>query len=107
MSPSGVYSKRFLQAASHTGSLSATVPDGVIWIVRDIDCYDVSATDGDLVIFLGALGQGIWTASKLAGSGISFSWRGRQVFSAGESFAIDCAVGVWGFAVSGYELTSP
>jgi hypothetical protein len=101
-----IYSKRLLQAGGLTGSVSATVPDGKIWILRDLDCV-VHSGDPGVIVLHGAGGQDIYIGDTATTSTtLWYGWRGRQILVAGETVTIEVAAGNWDATLSGYELTS-
>ena len=101
-----VYSVRFLAGVSSIGSIDIptyTVPAGHVAVVRDIDL--VLGTSGSAPIFTGANGN--WLVRWVAGAANEVkSWRGRQVYEAGEQFAMYMDHQVTHYQVSGYLLTA-
>lgn len=101
-----VYSVQLYEGRNvNDGSL--TVPDGFIWIVRDIDAFFGGGLDGGACNFIGSLGQTFAYFSFTGLVSSSFSWRGRQVFNPGQTFGfISDRAGV-DVTISGYQLTLP
>lgn len=105
---SDIYSVRLIQELGLTGSTSYVVPDGMVAIARDLDVYEGASLLPDVVYLQGALGQAIWFQVGNVEDGLTYgSWRGRQVFNAGESVTIRAASGTWDVTLSGYLLTAP
>jgi len=101
-----IYSKRFIGVAGATSSVSATVPTGVVWIVRDVDLVAVSALPVHAG-FRGNDGQFIYYIQIESGSTELWSgWRGRQVLIAGETLTLQVFAGSVDATISGYELTA-
>lgn len=107
---SRLYSKRLLVGGA-LDSASATVPAGVVWVVRDSLLYfdGASTSDGyalEVNIAGGGLGviqRGIATATQQE----IFAWQGRQVLNAGDELVFGASTLNWYIMVSGYELTLP
>jgi hypothetical protein len=88
------------------GPLEASVPDGLVWVVRDIDAYNRGGLGAvlDIEFPSGAL---IFSAvATTLNPGPWFPWRGRQILTSGETMVIGGASGPWDCTVSGYQLTS-
>lgn len=101
-----VYSKRFLAGAGASGAISATVPAGRVWIVRDCDLVFAGSLPANAG-FQGSDGQFVYYVEVAAGSTqLWYGWRGRQILNAGETLTYHSFAGVCDFAISGYELTS-
>lgn len=102
----GVYSTSFIAEHALSGSVVYTVPDGFVAIVRDIDVY----VNGDLIattyyaVDADTDGTFAWFVSPNEADPGLYSWRGRQVFLAGESFAF-ISGNVCDVRISGYLLT--
>lgn len=102
-----IYSKRLLSAGGLGGSISETVPSGVIWVVRDIDAVCDSGSDAQFEVH-GAGGVTFWYAQYVPGNpDFWFGWRGRQILYAGEILTAVALSESWDVTISGYELTSP
>jgi hypothetical protein len=106
-----VYSLRIYGHASLSsagGLVGPLVPAGLVYVVRDIDVVEVSGTRpanlqvmnqvGGLLVFMNV------TSANPAGNE---SWRGRQVYGAGERVGLQVLSGSFAIAVSGYQLTLP
>lgn len=76
-------------------------------VVRDIDAYAAGPFGSNAHLrFVGNLGETLWFFVVTAQQQASGQWRGRQVFTAAQSFGIqtDSAFDV---RVSGYLLNAP
>ena len=102
-----LYSKRLLASAGATDALSATVPAGVIWIVRDaILTFDGAVTSD--AYQLGIVGVAPILYGQVAGGSVArIVYQGRQVLDAGEQLFFGASTLNWYVLVSGYELTTP
>lgn len=100
-----VYSVKFVEKLGLSTGVSVPVPNGHVYIVRDIDVYEGATLTPDVIYFEGTLGQAIWFEQSDPTSGLTYgSWRGRQVFTEGQAFTIRPASGAWDVTVSGYDL---
>ena len=102
-----VYSSNLLEELGLNGSAGFPCPAGKVMVVRDIDCYALApATSNAHLRFVGNLGETLWLFQVDFGQQASGQWRGRQVFTAAQSFGIqtDSAFDV---KVSGYLLNAP
>lgn len=90
------------------GLVGPVVPDGFVYVVRDIDLvYHGATNDDELVFYNQALGL-LWIVVYTTGlTSVVWSWRGRQVFASGERVGIQSFGGTWSIAMSGYQLSSP
>lgn len=97
------YTKRLYFAIETARSVSAAVPAGMIWVVRDIDC--VPGMDVAMTVAVGvAPGLWFWVAHLDNLSGVRHGqWQGRQVLEAGEMLDV-YATAQATFMVTGYEL---
>lgn len=92
---------------SFSGSVSVTVPAGLVYVLRDVDAVNQSNA-GSTFAILGAVGETIWFVNPIFNANdLVAQWRGRQVFNAGESFSFTAGTGAWAFTASGYSLTVP
>ena len=100
-----------LGPGSFGGAYETTpVPDGYIWIVRDIDIkspgvpwtrtYGLNITDGEQAPLY------VTDHHNAPGGTYSF-WRGRQVLQAGDTLLITVVEAGWSIRISGYQLTAP
>jgi hypothetical protein len=105
-SMSSVYSTRFYEGKNVTSGTIVTVPAGYIAIVRDIDAFFGGGIEGGALNVIGTLGQTFAWFPFTGLTSAAFTWRGRQVFSAGESVRFVSGAGV-DLTVSGYLLTAP
>lgn len=102
----GVYSTPFIQEHALSSSVTYTVPDGYVAIVRDVDVY----IDGEIIATTYYLvddatdGTFAWTESPSEGNPGLYSWRGRQVFEPGTSFTFNSG-GTCDVRISGYLLS--
>jgi hypothetical protein len=100
-----VYSVQLLQLHG-ASSGSFVIPAGVVCVVRDADCF-----------YPGGLGQsaqlegpagGIFAYFPFAAAinGVLVSWRGRQIFNAGDTVTFAATTDM-DITVSGYHLSLP
>lgn len=102
--PASVYSVRFGQWSAIESDVSVTVPAGRVWILRDFDA--VVRTAG-AVFLVGAGGQLLFYDLTVSGDTRqpNRSWRGRQVYNAGESIGVGVGSGgEFDATISGYSL---
>jgi hypothetical protein len=104
-----IYSKQFVLGVATVGhSPSATVPPGVVWIVRDIVVEGITdpGSGGGIACVLSLLQLFSWFLP--VNSVINRSWEGRIVLPAGATivFAVTDA-GTFNCYAGGYELTAP
>lgn len=99
------FSVRFIDRVGLTSTASYTVPPGYRAVVRDLDVYQGITVSTNKVTFQGRLTQTIWEQHGGGDNDTYGSWRGRQVFYAGETFAIVSNDGFeWDVTLSGYLL---
>jgi hypothetical protein len=104
---SSVYSKRFAALSLFTGTVSVTVPAGKVWILRDVDVVNRNSATASFGIE-GSSGQLLWYLNPVYNPNELWAgWRGRQIFSAGDTIGFSALTGVWDCTASGYELLSP
>lgn len=85
-----------------------TVPVGYLAIARDLDAFQGVTILPDTIYFIGSVGQVIWRNTAIISQDQYGSWRGRQVFNAGESFAVHSDRSFpFDITISGYLLTAP
>lgn len=105
---STVYSNVFLREYTEVDLSTDLVPDGVVWIIRDIDISADIVSASGLYCYIGSV---LLFNLQLSGSsGIeNYGWRGRQVLRPGEyvEFQPTGATNYWHLNVSGYVLTLP
>lgn len=101
-----LFSKRLLAGTTAAGvPLSAVVPPGHIWIIRNISaiCRETGAAQAAVLI---SGGPYIWVNNHVVDTDTSH-FDGRQVLNAGET--LQCVP--WplemDFYISGYELSTP
>lgn len=80
-----------------------TVPAGNVAVVRDVTI--TSSTGGTDAGGWGVPGTAFLGAFRLSSTVPEYRWKGRQVFTAGESIAMIWQGGGFYYAVSGYLLT--
>lgn len=106
-----VYSLRIFADATLTaaaGKVGPLVPDGLVYVVRDIDVCEVSGTrPANLEVFNQALGILVFINIAVGNDAGNFAWRGRQVFAPGEQVGFQVLSGTFAIAVSGYQLSLP
>jgi hypothetical protein len=84
------------------------VPDGLRYILRDVDARENLGTAGAWLAILNPVGGIMYI--KTVGSSIDEStvqWRGRQVYQEGEQLGFEVSSGSWSIMASGYQLTLP
>jgi len=104
-----VYSKRF--GIAHDlmigAELTYTVPVGFVAVLRDIDAYSGILTGNTLLGYLAATPDVVFFQASWGINETGWrSWRGRQVFYAGDTFGLSSNQFVDG-AMSGYLLSAP
>lgn len=103
--PSSVYTVRAAELAAFTGTVTATVPSGKIWILSHADVVCDSAA-GDEIAMNGANGATFFLYKQPAAPAQFYTqWQGRSVFLAGESVSFIVISGVWNLVATAYELT--
>lgn len=103
---SPVYSTRFIAHAGLDGSSSYTCPVGFVMVLRDLDVYYSNLEPGS-VEMIGSESQVIWQNTMSGADVQSYaSWRGRQVFTGGESVSL-VTEHPTDVTLSGYLLTTP
>lgn len=111
MTYSPVYSLRILAAGNvtaATGEVGPVVPDGLVYVVRDIDLINDTGAPGDEIYLKGQALQLLWVVKQPSpATTVNFAWRGRQVYNAGERVGFVVVAGTWDISVSGYQLTLP
>lgn len=112
MVPPPVYSRRLL-SGNDLGEFSytVTVPDGVAWVIRDIDVFFDNESE-----------PASWECDLLDPSHVviciplyipnptalgAHQWRGRQVLESGCELRVITVLGRWYWSISGYVLTVP
>jgi hypothetical protein len=111
MATQNVYSLRIFGHASLTsagGRVGPVVPDGLVYVLRDIDVYELTGAGGTLMNVYNQL-EGLlveWVGGTTAEQR-AFAWRGRQVYAPGEQVGFNVVAGTWAIAASGYQLTLP
>ena len=101
-----VYSVQIASLFPALPSQSYTVPDGVKWVVRDIDAAAAAGSGlAQLLIHNAASGVLVNFQATPGSVGVSAQWQGRQVFNPGEFLEVSVASGTWSVQISGYELT--
>jgi hypothetical protein len=101
-----VYSQRLLHGA-FTASVSATVPAGFCWVVRDADVYWIGAAAADVAQLVVNGIAAIALFNGPANQPQVFPWRGRQVLNPGDQLLFTAGTVNWQVLVSGYALTLP
>jgi hypothetical protein len=103
-----VYSFNLQRIHVSTTLHSVVVPDGLTWILRDIDVvlitnpYPVAleiSIPGPLFVLYHA-----WTSSA---DDFHWQWAGRQVFESGDTLQFQMTAGAADLYASGYQLTPP
>lgn len=103
-----VYSASFFSVPEATGRDVLTVPDGQVWILRDIDMWSNGGLAGAEIFFFGSSDQIFWDRVSDGSKGDSwFQWHGRIVFTPGQTWGSQVLAGTWGITAGGYILTLP
>jgi hypothetical protein len=106
-----VYSLRIFAHGALTpagGQVGPIVPNGFVYVVRDITIQrDSSGATDNLIVFNQVLGVLLNVVVGDLDAGGGFQWTGHQVYNEGEQVAFHAFVGTWGVACSGYQLTLP
>ncbi len=101
-----VYSVQLAAIVGLDGPATFTVPDGFVWVLRDVDVWYVGFLT-NVVHLLGSAGQTIWGNAFAGAEQPQYaSWRGRQVLNPGQTFGLSSSSAT-DFTVSGYSLTLP
>lgn len=105
-----VYTSRLLSGAL-VSTVTATVPDGVLWVVRDmrlfwdgesdptVEFYSVTVAAQPLIFTYGVVGS--------SGPHMVVQEELRQVVLAGETLEFGATTEHWYVAITGYVLTLP
>jgi hypothetical protein len=106
-----VYSIRMIGEASldsSSGLIGPVVPDGLVYVVRDIDAWELTGAGSTGLEITNALGGPLlfWQGGTTVPTRL-FAWRGRQVYGEGEQVGAIVTGGQWSLQVSGYQLTLP
>jgi hypothetical protein len=100
-----VYSHRFLDGNPTNTTLSAVVPAGYTWVIRDISGAFWAQTAPTPQVNFSRSGGAIFYVVVSNGAVEAFQWRGHQVLNAGETLSVQVVNGGCYFAISGYQLT--
>lgn len=106
-----VYSLRIFATGGLTvaaGKVGPLVPDGLVYVVRDIDVVNETGASTDEMVVFNQTGGHLFVirqAHEIVG--FNFAWRGRQVYNVGEQVAFQSTAGTWSVSCSGYQLTLP
>lgn len=105
-----VYSKVLLAASITPGTpVDVTVPDGVVWVLRDIQGLCIANANVYTAATL-AVNEDVLIQWALApNTGIPTTWDGRLVCQPGDIILcqVSATLTSWVFQISGYELTLP
>lgn len=106
-----VYSLRIFSAGgltSSAGVVGPTVPNNFLYVLRDIDVFELSGSaSAGMVVLNPTLGFLVFFSGPLEPVTRSYAWRGRQVYSPGEQVGFQVQNGTWAIMASGYQLTLP
>lgn len=107
-----VYTKLLFAYLWFTGSSQTfgPVPAGKVWIVTDIDVSVEAEISNDFGSFTFAdiFGRSIYRlVTPMIFPGKTFTWRGREVFVAGEEGTVATTNFVASARINGYELSAP
>jgi hypothetical protein len=103
-----IYSASFMSASQITGRVGLVVPDGVVWVIRDIQVWE-DGQEGPVPIYVVGSNNQIFWAFGADGTfnGSLGQWEGRVVLEAGQSMAVQPGGGTWDVTICGYQLTAP
>jgi hypothetical protein len=103
------YSTRFyaVSTLSDEEIVVGPVPDGYIWVLRDLDVHFPEVVEIQNFNLKGSAAQVIVSFSSITLQGGSNQWHGRQILFAGETFALTVS-GADGadVTISGYVLVA-
>lgn len=110
-----VYSKRLLYLAdSSARHASAVVPDGFVWVVRDMCATQMNIGPGaaqgvQVSVFTAGFDRyQLWDLPDADTRGlVTYRWEGHQVLSPGDNLQVDSAITHWTVVISGYQLSLP
>lgn len=105
-----VYSQRLYAVAglSPVGVVGPVVPDGVVWVLRDLDIVDRSTSfPSELAVYNQVGGLLAFVSRGASTESPGFAWRGRQIYASTERIGFQTLAGAWDIAASGYQLTLP
>jgi hypothetical protein len=91
-------------------TVGPTVPDGVVWVVRDVEAScNIAVSQGSNGFALSVDGGTPFFKrfDPHAHGGDSYSWRGRQVVEPGSGLQLHVASDTWYVRICGYVLTLP
>lgn len=98
-----VYTSTFISVTGLSGAFSYTVPPGQVAIVTVADFYAGVSVLGTVARLIdNQVGNSFFFDQTAPESAGYMSWRGRQVFVAGESFAVASENGPLDARVTGY-----
>lgn len=84
------------------------MPDGFVYVLRDIDVVLRTAAPATMAVYGPNLGQFLlYIPDSSLGSDSGYHWRGRQVYGVGEQVGFQALSGQWDVMASGYQLTLP
>jgi hypothetical protein len=99
-----VYTKRFMAAKALAAQISAVVPTGKVWVLKDIEWCEMSGQAGTGMIVTAADGR-IVIAQHASAAYDWKQWTGTVAFNAGETIYLRSNVGSIDVTVTGFELT--
>ena len=106
-----VYSLRIFSHAGLTTTpapVGPIVPDGLIYVVRDIDVVELADEVGAIMDVINPTLGPLWRVRIVTGDIPGYhSWRGRAVYGEGEQVGFSVSSGTWSITCSGYQLTLP
>lgn len=100
-----VYSQRLLHGGA-TASVSAIVPAGYLWVVRDVAIF-TGGEEIDDEFNLAVAGAVIYYGGYSPSTWAYYHWEGRQVCNEGDELEFTATGEVWYVLVSGYALSLP
>lgn len=107
-----VYSQLLWQAAGLSpGTYSSdVVPDGFVWVVRDlvviIDATDSLLLQGFFIVDTAGVPRWTWPRPYVRAN-VDYHWSGHQVLETGDQLTMTSADDSTSWAMSGYQLTLP
>lgn len=91
--------------AANTSTTIAQVPDGYLWIARDVVAVPVgSATAGLFSLYTNDPGLPILMSIPTATSRVTYTWSGRQVLPQGTTLQVNSGPNSVRLLISGYQF---
>jgi hypothetical protein len=101
-----LYSAVLQEENAFEGESTIEVEEGLVVVVRDIDAVLPAESLCVLSFYAQPSLASFWEVSQDLSTGVYYSWRGRQVFTAGNGWTAQASEEC-SFRVSGYVLQAP